>query len=98
MSNNYVPFWIKKHLERLNPKDANITFNKHFFKRKHRNIDEEICIETIKEGKVVMFRSLCPGKLVFEKYSGKEHLTYTIVAFFKSDRIEVRTAWKKEGR
>ncbi len=98
MSNNYHPFWIRNHLERLNPKESNITFHKHFFKRKHRNIPEEICLETIQEGKVVIIRSLWPRKLVFKKYFGKEHITYTIVTFFRRDRIEVRTAWKTEGR
>ena len=98
MSNNYYPFWIKKHLERLNPKETDITFHKHFFKRKHRNITEETCIETIKEGKIIMIRSLWPGKITFQKYFGKENMTYTTITFFKRNRIEVRTAWKTKGK
>ncbi|MBI5065299.1 hypothetical protein HZA97_03600 [Candidatus Woesearchaeota archaeon] len=98
MDYNRYPFWIRRQLERLNVNEANITFNEHYFKRSHRNITEETCIETIKQGSVIMFKSLWPGKLVFTKYFGKENQTYTVVTFFKEDRIEVRTAWKKEGR
>ncbi len=96
MNNNNYPFWIKKHLERLNYLE--ITFHSHFFKRKYRNISDELCKEAIKDGKIVLIKSLWPGKIVFKKYFGKENETYVVVVLFKLDRIEVRTAWKKEGR
>lgn len=98
MSNNNYPFWIKKHLDRLNRLNVELTFNEHWFKRRHRNLEKEKCVETVRIGKVVLLKSLWPGKIVFKKYYGKDNETYVVVALFMKHQIEVKTAWKKIGR
>ena len=99
MSNNYYPFWIKKHLERLNAKEVQINFDLYLTKKLcTRNLEDDKIIETIRDGRVILLKSLWPGKIVFERYFGKENETYIVVTIFMKHHIEVKTSWKKKGK
>ena len=97
MSYNNLPFWIRKQLERLNPKKAQTSFAPHYFKRIHRGLSTELIVETVRTGKVVLLKSLWPGKITFSRYFGKENVTYFVITIFEKHKIEVKTSWQKKG-
>ncbi len=99
MNNNYAPFWIRKHLERLNANEVQINFDLYLTRKlSTRNLEDEKITDTIRNGRVILLKSLWPGKIVFEKYFGKENETYIVVTIFMKHHIEVKTAWKRNGR
>ena len=91
--------WIEKLNKKLNRKESDITFNPHMFDRsEYWGIDLGKAEETVRTGKI--FESKCeePNKICFKKYFGKEKITYTVIARYHNNFIEVKTAWPKKGR
>ena len=77
-------------------REKEITFSLHFIKRwKTRDIEIEKVEETARTGRITY-----PGrrKVTLERYFGKENETYCVVCLVNDDFIEVKTAWKREGR
>ncbi|PIN87318.1 hypothetical protein COV19_00350 [Candidatus Woesearchaeota archaeon CG10_big_fil_rev_8_21_14_0_10_44_13] len=68
----------------------------HFINRwKIRDIEIEKAEETIKTGSVIRSRG---RKVIIERYFGKENETYCLVCIVRNKFIEVKTAWKRQGR
>ncbi len=96
MSYNY---WIEDLLERVDRKQAEITFDPHLFdSTEHWNLELTKVEETVRAGKVFPSKSEAPGKLCFSRYFGKENLTYNVITIFHQNFIEVRTVWPRKGR
>jgi len=84
------------HKELRDIRKSTIAYDFHFIKRwKTRDIELDKVEETIKTGKAVYFSG---RKIILERYFGKDNETYCLVCFIKDNFIEVRTAWKREGR
>lgn len=95
--NNCV--WIEGLLEKLDRKEAEVTFDPHMFDiSEYRNLDLDKVEETVRTGGVVASKCEEPNKLCFERYFGKENKTYTVIARFHEHFIEVKTAWPRKGR
>ncbi len=91
--------WKEELIRKLDRKDAVITFDAHLFDRKEcRNLDLDKIEESVRTGK--MFEEKCkePNKLCFKRYYGKENITYTVIARYYNNFIEVKTAWTNKGR
>lgn len=91
--------WISDLTERLNRKKAEISFDQHLFdKKEYWNLDLDKVEETIRGGKI--FEGKCKrfNKICFKRYFGKENITYTVIAVYHKNFIEVKTAWPKKGR
>ena len=87
--------WAQELLESLDRKKVEITFHPHVFDRQeYWNLDLDKIEETIRTGKILEKKCEMPNKLCFQRYFGKENLTYIIVTKFH----RVRTAWPKKGR
>lgn len=84
---------------KLDRKTAEITFNPHVFVRQlERNFDLDFVEDTVRTGIIVEEKSSLPFKVCFQKYHGKERLTYIVVALFRENLIEVKTVWLTTGR
>lgn len=80
-------------------KGAEITFDPHLFNRKeYWNLELDKVEETVRKGKLFEEKCEKPNKLCFEKYFGKENITYTVIVRFHKNFIEVKTAWPRKGR
>lgn len=91
--------WTDEEVERFKRQKLPITFNPHLFVREaQRNFELNKVVETVKTGKVVANKCVEPRKICFSRYFGKENKTYTIIAIFHYNYVEVKTAWLKEGR
>ena len=91
--------WKKELMETLDRRKTEITFDPHLFDRKeYWNLDLNKVDETVRTGKVHDTKCEEPNKLCFAKYYGKENITYTVIARYHQDFIEVKTAWLKKGR
>lgn len=91
--------WIGKLLERLERTKCEVTFDPHAFNRsEYWNLDLDKIEETVRTGNIVQEKCEEPNKLCFERYFGKENTTYTVIARFHEQFIEVRTAWPRNGR
>ena len=91
--------WIKDLTEKLDRKNTEITFSPHLFDRKeYWNLDLDKVEETVRSGKIFEGKGASPNKLCFKRYFGKENTTYTVIAIYHNDFIEVKTAWPKKGR
>ena len=91
--------WIEDLIRRLNKKKTKITFNPHLFDRKeYWNLDLSKIEETVRTG--IIFNNKCekPNKICFKRYFGKENITYTVIARYHNNFIEVKTAWPRKGR
>ena len=91
--------WIEELTKRLNRKKAEITFTPHLFDRKeYWNLDLGKVEETVRTGKIFEKKCENPNKICFQRYFGKENITYTVIARYYDNFIEVKTAWPKKGR
>jgi len=91
--------WIQELTRKLDRRKAYITFDPHLFDRKeYWNLDLGKIEETVRTGRI--FESKCeePNKICFKRHFGKENATYTIIARYHNNFIEVKTAWPKKGR
>ena len=86
-------------LERLDRTKCEVTFDPHAFDRgEYWSLDLDKIEETVRTGRIFAGKCEEPNKLCFERYFGKENATYTVIARFHEQFIEVRTAWSRKGR
>ena len=91
--------WIEELTVRLDRRKAEITFDPHLFDRKeYWNLDLDKIEETVRTGEVFEEKCEQPNKLCFKRYFGKENTTYTVIARYYKNFIEVKTAWPAKGR
>ncbi|MAG47343.1 hypothetical protein CL617_01955 [archaeon] len=91
--------WIEILLKKINRKNITITFSPHVFDRKeYWNLDLDKIEETIKLGKIFEKKCERPNKICFQRYFGKENITYIVITRFHKEFIEVKTTWPKKGR
>ena len=91
--------WIEEIMKQLNRNKAEITFDPHLFDRKeYWNLDLDKIEETVRTGKIFEQKCEKPNKLCFERYYGKENITYTVIVRYHKNFIEVKTAWPKKGK
>jgi len=91
--------WIEELMKKLDRKKAEITFDPHVFDRKeYWNLNLDKIEETVRTGKVFDNKCETPNKICFKRYYGKENITYTVIARYHNNFIEVKTAWPKKGR
>jgi hypothetical protein len=91
--------WEPDVLERLDRRNAQITFDPHLFdRREYWNLDLEKIEETVRTGKLFEQKCEAPNKLCFRRYYGKENVTYTVIVRYHTHFIEVKTAWPTKGR
>lgn len=91
--------WIEELTKRLNRKKAEITFSPHLFDRKeYWNLDLDKVEEAVRTGKIFEKKCESPNKICFQRHFGKENITYTVIARYYDNFIEVKTAWPKKGR
>ena len=91
--------WIGELAKKLDRKKAEITFDPHLLERQeYWNLDLDKIEETARTGKI--FDETCeePNKLCFQRYFGKENITYTVIVRYHNNFIEVKTAWPKKGK
>ena len=91
--------WIDELSGKLDRKKAEITFDPHAFDRQeYWNMDLDKIEEAVRRGK--LFEEKCeePNKLCFQRYFGKENITYIVIARYHQHLIEVKTAWPRKGR
>lgn len=82
-----------------NIKSTEITYDPHLFDRKeHRNLNLDKIEQAIKSGHIVEEKCEFPNKICFERYFGKENITYTVITKIHENFIEAKTAWTKKGR
>jgi hypothetical protein len=97
INNNQIG--IDEVCKKLNKKCTEIMFCPHLFDRmESRNFDLDKVEETIRTGEIVYIKCILPDKICFRRYYGKENMTYTVIALFHCDFIEVKTAWAQKGR
>jgi hypothetical protein len=88
--------WIADLLAKRN---GGIIFSKHLLdKQVYWHLDLDKVEETVKTGSVAEDKCGMPCKICFERYFGKENITYVVIAWFEEDYIEVKTEWSREGR
>jgi len=91
--------WKEELIKTLDRKKATITFDSHLFDRKeYWNLDLDKIEETVRIGSIFEEKCEMPNKLCFQRHFGKENITYTVIARYHKDFIEVKTAWPKKGR
>ncbi len=91
--------WIEDLVKTLNRNKVNITFDPHLFGRKeYWNLDLGKIEETVRTGKIFEKKCEKPNKICFKRYFGKENTTYTVIARYHNNFIEVKTIWPKKGR
>ncbi|MBS3113871.1 hypothetical protein J4448_02095 [Candidatus Woesearchaeota archaeon] len=91
--------WIGELNKKLNRNKTKITFSPHLFDRQeYWNINIEKIEETVRTGKIFEKKCEIPNKICFKRYFGKENTTYTVIAIYHNNFIEVKTAWPKKGR
>lgn len=91
--------WIEELSTKLNRKKAEITFEPHLFDRKeYWSLDLNKIEESVRTGKIFEKKCEKPNKICFKRYFGKENVTYTVIVRYRSNFIEVKTAWPKKGR
>jgi len=91
--------WIEGLMRQLNRKKAKITFDPHLFDRsEYWKLDLDKIEETVRTGNVFESKCAKPNKIYFKRYFGKENQTYTVIARYHKNFIEVKTAWPKKGR
>ena len=85
--------------KRLNRKNVKITFSSHVFDRKeYWSLDLDKIEETVRTGKIFHNKCGMPNKICFQRYFGKENITYIVIVRYHNNFIEVKTAWPKKGR
>jgi hypothetical protein len=93
MHYNWIEEWLAK------SKNLEITFSEHLFDRQaHWKLNLSLVKETIRTGNVNECKCKEPAKLCFERYYGKENVTYIVIALLKKDEVEVKTAWLRQGK
>ena len=99
-NNNYNNCsWIGELLAKLDRKAAEITFDPHAFDRKgYYNLDFDKVEEAVRTGKIKTEKCKELEKVCFERYFGKENLTYCVITIFHQEFIEVKTVWSRNGR
>lgn len=91
--------WIEEVTKNLDRKRAEITFDPHVFDRKeYWNLELDKIEEAVRTGKIFDEKCEKPNKICFKRYFGKENITYTVIARYYKNFIEVKTAWPKKGR
>ena len=91
--------WKKKLLKKFNRKKIQVTFNPHVFERvEYWRLDLGNVEETVRTGKISEAKCKPPNKICFERYFGKENITYVVIARYHKHFIEVKTAWLRKGR
>jgi len=91
--------WTDEVLSKLNRRKAFVAFSPHLFDRgEERHLNLDYVEQTVRSGKVVVEKCRRPGKFCFERYFGKENRTYTVIALFHEDFVEVKTCWTRKGR
>ena len=91
--------WIEELLGKLDRRTTEVTFDPHVFDRvDYHDLDIDKVEETVRTGRIIAIKCEAPNKLCFERYFGKENITYTIIARFHEEFIEVKTAWPRNGR
>lgn len=90
--------WIIDCLEKVDRKRVEIIYSLHAANQISANFMLRDKIEeTIRTGRLHLLKCEPPNKLCFRRYYGKENLTYSIVANFNPEFIEVITLWEDEG-
>ena len=91
--------WKEELTKRLDRRIAEITFDPHLFDRKeYWNLDLDKIEETVRTGNILDKKCEKPNKICFERYFGKESITYTVIVRYHKNFIEVKTAWPKKGK
>jgi hypothetical protein len=91
--------WVDEVLKKYNRRKMLITFSPHLFDREaERHLNLDYVEAAARTGRVIYEKCEPPRKLCFERYFGKENRTYTVIAWFHEDFVEVRTCWIEKGR
>jgi hypothetical protein len=91
--------WIEELTIGLDRRKAEITFDPHLFDRKdYWDLDLDRIEDTVRIGKIFEGKCEKPNKLCLKRYFGKENITYTVIARYHKNFIEVKTAWPRKGR
>lgn len=93
--------WIDDLEKNLDRKKAEITFDPRSHtinKIAFENLNEDNVEETVRTGSIINEKCEYPGKLCFQRYFGKENLTYIVIVIYHKYHIEIKTVWVKEGR
>ena len=91
--------WIDDALKALNRKKCLITFSRHLFDRQdYWSLELDKIEETIRSGKIFHEKCEEPDKICFQRYFGKEKLTYVAIIRIHDNFIEVKTAWPRKGK
>ena len=91
--------WVEDLLDELDRRSVEVTFSPHMFDRdEYWNIDLDKVEKTVRTGRLVEGKCEEPNKLCFERYFGKENLTYVVIARIHVNFIEVKTVWPRKGR
>lgn len=91
--------WIEDLLKKIDRRTIPITYHPHFIMREStRNLSLMYVEMTVRSGKVDEQRCEAPRKLCFERYFGKERITYVVIVIAHHYFWEVITCWKRRGR
>ena len=91
--------WIGDLRGNVNRVTTEVTFDPHALDRvEYYNLDLDKVEETVRTGKIKFEKCKEPKKVCFERYFGKENLTYCVITIFHQDFIEVKTIWPRKGR
>ena len=83
----------------IDRRTAEITYDPHVFTRQvERNFDLDFVEETVRTGTFFPEKSELPAKACYQKYHGKEKVTYFVIALLRQNFIEVKTVWLSKGR
>ena len=88
-------------MKRLDRKKAPITFDPRghtIDKIAFENLDEGNVEKTARTGKIVIKKCKYPRKVCFQRYFGKENLTYVVIVVYHKYHIEIKTVWTDKGR
>ena len=91
--------WIEDLLSKINERSIPITYHPHFIMRENtRNLSLRYVEMTVRSGRINKRKCEAPRKLCFERYFGKERITYVVIVIVHHYFWEVITCWKRKGR
>lgn len=91
--------WIEERERRVNRKSSVVTISAHALDRAaYWNLDLEKIEETMRFGTLWKDKCEFPNKICYQRYYGKENITYVTIVKYYQDFIEVQTIWPQQGR
>ena len=90
--------WIVRELQRLLPKKARITIDRHALIEAWKDgFSEEHIILIVREGRIQEKQCEWPHKIAFRRYFGKQNQTCLAITQFEKTHITVKTTWLYQG-